>query len=806
MRVVTACIIDGLICWSAIAQVNPTATLKVFCDKPGIGISPMLYGIFFEEINCAGDGGLYAELIRNRSFEESDTAAYWSLATTGTAKGEMSIDTSHPLSGENRHALRLTITDAGGGSVGVSNGGYWGIALKKDAKYNLSFYARCSDSFNGPVKVTLEGVNGKVYARDSVDGITGEWKSFSRTLVAHESDPESRLVLSSSHEGTLWLDVVSLFPQNTFKLRANGLRRELAQMVADLHPSFVRFPGGCWVEGESLKYSYRWKQTVGDIAGRRSVYDLWKYYSTNGLGFHEYLQMCEDLGAAPLFVVNCGMSHTQIVPKDGMALWVQDALDAVEYANGPVDSRWGSVRAKNGHPAPFNLAYMEIGNENGGKAYEERYALFYDALKSKYPQVHLIANVWGGVPKSRPVEIVDEHYYSSPKFFITHADMFDTVDRHGSKVYVGEYAVTDGGGKGNLRGALGEAAFMTGLERNSDVVAMASYAPLFANIHQKVWDPDLINFNGAEAYGTPSYYVQKMFSENRGDVVLPVKMDISSYAYESLPEHHGKVGLGTWNTQAEYKDVRVTGEGNVLFESDFIGRSGDWSASGGDWKVIGGAYRQTAEGSDKRSVAGDSSWKDYTITLKARKISGDEGFLILFYVKDQDNWFWWNIGGWGNTRHAIEWSDEGSKSIVGTPVEGKVIAGQWYDVRIELKGRNIRCSLDGKLIHDVFLQEISLKPLHVVASKDSLTGEVILKVVNVSGKAVDTKVELSGIPDFQSAAKVIRLNSENPAAENSIEHPQNVVPVVKTINEIHPSFLYSFPPFSLTILRMREKK
>lgn len=806
MRIVAAFIAGGLICWSAVGQVSPTATLKVFCDKPGIRISPMLYGIFFEEINCAGDGGLYAELIRNRSFEESDTAADWSLVTTSAAKGEMAIDTSNPMSKENRHALRLTIMDAGKGSIGISNSGYWGISLKNDAKYDLSFYARCSDDFNGPIAVTLESVNGKVYARDSVDGITGEWKSFSRTLVAHESDPESRLVLSSSHAGTLWLDVVSLFPQNTFKLRANGLRQDLAQMVADLHPSFVRFPGGCWVEGESLKYSYRWKQTVGNIAGRQSMYDLWKYYSTNGLGFLEYLQMCEDMGATPLFVVNCGMSHTQIVPKDRMAPWVQDALDAVEYANGPVDSRWGSERAKNGHPAPFNLAYMEIGNENGGKAYEERYALFYDALKSKYPDIHLIANVWGGVPKSRPVEIVDEHYYSSPKFFITHADMYDTVDRQGPKVYVGEYAVTDGGGKGNLRGALGEAAFMTGLERNSDVVAMASYAPLFANIHQKVWDPDLINFNGAEVYGTPSYYVQKMFSENRGNVVLPVQMDVSPDAYEPLPEQHGKVGLGTWDTQAEYKDVRVTKDSKVLFESDFIGRPGDWTASGGDWIVVDGAYRQAADGPDRRSIAGDSSWKDYKITLKARKVGGDEGFLILFYVKNQDNWFWWNVGGWGNTRHAIEWSDKGSKSIVGAPVAGKVVTGQWYDVSIELNGRNIRCSLDGKLIHDVNLQEISPKPLHVSAGRDSASGEVILKVVNVSEKAIETKIDLSGIPGLQLPAKVIQLRSENPAAENSIAHPYNVVPVVKTIEDIHPAFQYSFPSFSLTILRVRESK
>ena len=271
-----------------------------------------------------------------------------------------------------------------------------------------------------------------------------------------------------------------------------------------------------------MSLAYRWKQTIGDPSERRTQYNLWQYHATHGIGYHEYLQMCEDLGAEPLFVINCGMSHKEVVPLDKMGEFVQDALDAIEYANGPVSSTWGALRAKNGHPAPFNLKYMEIGNENGGTAYQERYALFYDAIKAKYPQMHLIADEWSGRPTNRPIEIVDEHYYSTPEFFIANADKYDSYDRAGRKVYVGEYAVTQGCGQGNLRAAVGEAAFMTGLERNSDVVVMASYAPLFANVNYKKWNPDLIDFDSSRVYGIPSYYVQQMFSENRGDVVLPV--------------------------------------------------------------------------------------------------------------------------------------------------------------------------------------------------------------------------------------------------------------------------------------------
>ena len=442
-----------------------------------------------------------------------------------------------------------------------------------------------------------------------------------------------------------------------------------------MKPAFVRFPGGCYVEGDKLANAFRWKDTIGDVAQRPGHWNLWGYRSTDGLGYHEYLQMCEDLGAEPLYVINCGMAHKDHVAMDQMGPWVQDALDAIEYANGPATSTWGSLRAKAGHPAPFNLKYLEIGNENGGPLYQERYRLFYDAIKARYPDIQLVADVR---TTQRPTEILDEHYYNSPEFFIDNAGKYDKYDRKGPKIYVGEYAVTQNCGQGNLRAAIGEAAFMTGMERNCDVVVMASYAPLFVNVGWRQWNPDAINFDGARAYGTPSYHVQKMFSHNRGDVVLPI--DLESPAVE-LGAKGGAIGVGTWATQAEFKDIKVTRGDKTLFESDFAKGLEGWRTIGGQWKAESGVLRQTGRQTDVRAIAGERSWDNYTYTLKARKLGGAEGFLIMFRVQDPRAKAWWNLGGWGNTKHAIEMG-----GIIGNEVPGRIETGRWYDIRIELHG------------------------------------------------------------------------------------------------------------------------
>jgi alpha-L-arabinofuranosidase len=688
-----------LLAGSAQAQ---TATLTVQVDKPGIQISSNLFGLFFEEISSAGDGGLYAELVRNRSFEESASKPeFWTFLTGGSGKGEMAVDMTFPLNPQNPRALKLTHS-GGVGSVGAVNNGFWGIPLQQGETYHLSFYVRSSVGFNWPITVSLESANGNaVYAYAPVEVGGTSWRQVSVSLRPTVTDPKARLVLRIAQSGSVWVDMVSLFPGNTFNHRTNGLRLDLANLLKEIKPAFLRFPGGCYVEGDYLTNAFRWKDTLGNPAARPGHRNgVWNYSSTDGLGYHEYLQLCEDLGAEPLFVINCGMAHKDTVPLDQMSSWVQDALDAIEYANGPTNTTWGSQRAANGHAEPFNLKFMEIGNENGGPAYNERYALFHDAIKAKYSDVQLIACLWGGVPNSRPVEMIDEHYYANPMFFINNATRYDGYNRKGPKIYVGEYAVTSGSGNGNLRGALGEAAFMTGLERNADIVTMASYAPLFANVNNKNWNPDLIYYDSSRVAVTPSYHVQKMFAENRGDIVLPasVQVDMPGDAQQA---HQGSIGLGSWNTQVEYTNVVVTQNGHTLYRSDFNSGAAGWEVRGGNWIATNGVYQQTMLLPDCRSTTGNTNWSDYTIRVRARKIRGEEGFLVSFNARDAANYTWWNIGGWKNTQHGIELAENGSKTTLGSTVAGEIETNRWYDIRVELGGCKVRCYLDDRLVHEI---------------------------------------------------------------------------------------------------------
>lgn len=771
------------------------AGITVRTDRPGPAVSPLLWGIFFEDINHSADGGIYPELVRNRSFEDAAEPQHWTLEPTGSGRGEWAIDTEKPLNPYNRRSLRVRISEASAAAkLNLVNLGYWGMGVTEGADYRLSLAVRAADGFAGPLEVRLERATGECLARGELAGAGPDWKTLTLDLRASGTDPRARLVLAFASPGTVWLDMVSLLPKTTWK--GHGLRPDLAGMLEGLRPAFVRFPGGCWVEGHDLAHSYRWKETIGDVAHRRPLYNLWQYHATHGLGYHEYLVMCEDLGAKPLFVINCGMSHSEVVPMDQMGPLVQDALDALEYANGPVDSVWGGLRARNGHPAPFGLEYLEIGNENGGPAYHERYALMARAVKARYPQVQIIANEWGGLPTNAPIEIVDEHYYSNPEFFIGQADRYDRYNRAGPKIYVGEYAVTQDCGQGNLRGALGEAAFMTGMERNSDVVIMSSYAPLFVNVNYRKWNPDLINFDSARVYGLPSYYVQQMFSEHRGDVVLPLEVQspVVATGFDG-----GAIGVGTWLTQAEFKDIQVTRAGQTLFSAATPGAAGAgrdaWKLLGGDWHFEEGVVRQSSLADNVRAVAGDKAWTDYTLTLKARKLGGAEGFLILFRVQDENRKSWWNLGGWGNQRHAIEMG-----GIVGKEVPGRIETGRWYDIRIELAGRSIKCYLDGQLLHDVAAP--ALKSLHASATRVKASGEVVLKVVNVGQREQPTEVRLEGLGRITRPARAIVLTSAHPTDENSLDEPRKVAPVERTLTLDGPRFRHVFPGNSVTVLRL----
>jgi alpha-L-arabinofuranosidase len=775
---------------SAVSVNAQTAKINVAVDQPGHKISPTLWGIFFEDINLSADGGIYPELVRNRSFEDADKPADWN--TTGA---EAAIDESKPLNPFNRRSLRLKVN----GGFTVENRGYWGMNAVKGDSYTFKFAARVADGFNSPLTVKLIGADGKLLASGKVSVVGGNWIYRTVTLTPTENDTKARLEISGDGKGTLFLDMVSLLPDKTWK--DHGLRPDLAEAISALQPSFLRFPGGCWVEGDTMDKMYDWKKTVGNVDVRTPLWNIWQYYATHSLGYHEYLQLAEDLGAEPLFDINCGMSHKENIPMDLMTQWVQDALDAIEYANGPTNTLWGGWRARNGHPAPFNLKYLEIGNENGGPAYHERWALFVAAIKAKHPEITLVANHWaGGYPKTPMPEMVDEHYYDTPEWFLRHAHQYDQYDRKGPKIFVGEYAVTRNGGLGNLRAAIGEAAFMTGIERNSDVVTMACYAPLFCNANHKRWPVNLINFDSSTWFGLPGYYVQKLFSEHRGDVTLPANVESP---VSELSVSGGMIGVGTWNTAAEFKDIQVTApDGKVLFESDFTKGTRGWKllGAGADWRSQDGVLRQGAEREFIRALAGKREWTDYTLSLKARKISGSEGFLVLFRIGGNEDRTWWNIGGWGNTAHGIE----AGETLDSKP--GFIETGRWYDLKVVVHGKNVKCYLDGQMIHDLnYDAGGKVTSLYAAAATEEKTGDIIVKVVNANPKELETEIHFSGTSNLTGKGTAIVLTSESPTDENTLQEPTKVSPKMDAVNFTGTTLKRVFPGNSFTVLRLQTK-
>jgi len=802
----------GLLAASVLCA-QTAATVSIAADQPGAVVSFNLFGIFFEEINFAGEGGLYAEMVRNRSFYDPANPDYWTLVTQGTAGGVLSMDSGKPLNPNRTNSLKLTM-QSGVGSVGAANAGFWGMSLQAGAIHSLSFYAAAANGFTGPITAQLESANGlTVYAAASFTGLTANWQLFSAALEPSGTDTNAQLVLSISQPGTVWLNLVSLFPQATFRNHTNGLRADLAEMLAGLQPSFLRFPGGNYIEGADLTGAFRWKKTIGDVAQRPGHANPWGYWSTDGLGYHEYLQLCEDLGMTPLFAINCGLSlgwdgaTNNTVPLAQMGPWVQDALDAIEYANGATNTTWGAQRAANGHPAPFNLQYLEIGNENSGPYYDERYALFYSAIKSNYPAMRLICTDAGN---SAPVEIQDQHYYSSAAAFIALATQYDNYSRSGPKIFVGEYAVTaNPGAYDNLSSALGEAAFMTGLERNSDLVLMASYAPLFANVNGRQWQPDLIYYDSARAVlGTPSYYVQQMFSRNRGDTILPATVMIASNVNTSLTR--GAIGLGSWNTSVQYTNLVVTSNGVTLYQSHFAADgSNGWSVYNGAWSVTNGLYAQTAITTDCYSTAGSTNWANYTFSLQARKVAGDEGFLILFNVLDDSNWTWWNIGGWGDTLDGIEQMVNGSKTTY-AQVPQYIAENTWYYIRIVVTGARAQCYLGTNatqaatnLVQDVTLPATQNAGLLVSSTYAHSSGEVIVKAVNPYSAPLTTTFNVRGVNSISPAATAILLTSSSPADENTFPLPTYVFPVTNIISNAGTNFTLTLLANSLSILGLR---
>ena len=823
------------------------ATITIDASVAGPRVNPRMYGIFLEEINHGVDGGLYAELIRNRGFEDGRPpegyelrngrwldvngvpagvdefgykiggAPFWSLVRSGEAAGEIHLETTGGITKESPYCLRLDVEKLGDGQIGIANEGFFGIGINEGHKYRFSLYARTDGNFAGPLTVRLEDADGNAASNDATMKAYGpKWKHYTATLTANRTESKAQLVILAGATGTLRLDFVSLFPEKTWKGRPNGLRSDIAQMIAELKPAFVRFPGGCVVEGGTIETAYNWKDTVGPVENRPERWGPWNVRRTHGMGLYEYFQFFEDLGAEPLYVGFCGQtcifrrSRGETVPMQEMG-WVRDNfLDVVEYANGPADSTWGAKRAAAGHAEPFNLKYIEIGNENQGPELRDRYIFIHAALKSKHPNLKYIADLsWTSDASMRGAEfdIVDRHYYQNPRWFLQRFGEYDDRDRRLPPLYLGEVAVTSGEAgplRGNLLAALAEGVFLMGCERNADTVHMVSYAPLLAHVDGRTgltgspppWH-GMIYFDGTRVFGTASYYLWKLFGTNRPDQVVAADVELAN---PEPPKITGQIGVGTWAARAEFKDIRVERGRQVLYESDFSNNADGWlpereqRSRNSPWRTEEGAYRQDREGY-AISYFGDDDWSNYTLSLKARKSSGNEGFLIVFGRKGGDR-YWWNLGGWGNTQHAIELN----QTPVGRPVRGRIEADRWYDVKIDLNGNHIRCYLDGELIHDV--ESTPPGTFFMTAGRDDSRGELVIKAINVAPEPLRTELIIEGAALAADGARKIVLSATRLEENNSLEEPRRIVPVEEPLVAASTKFEHEFPSYSLTILRI----
>jgi alpha-N-arabinofuranosidase len=525
---------------AVVAKPQAVATLMVDMTKPVAQVSPMLYGLMTEEINYSYDGGLYGELVQDRTFQSSRSdTENWVPVEQGTARGSVMRDMATGPSPALTASLKMTVTQADvANTYGLRNRGWWGVPLRANSTYTGSVYAKADAAGIGAgARVSLiANYTGKVLATEKLPALTKDWKQYSFNLktgggVAPTAD--NQIVVSVDKPGTVWLQLLSVFPP-TYKNRANGNRVDLMEMMAAMHPQFLRFPGGNYLEGDHINERFDWKKTIGPLVDRTGHRSPWKYQSSDGMGLLEFLDWCEDLKMQPVLAVYAGYSLMQEVVKPGADLvpYVQDALDELEYVTGDVSTKWGAERAKDGHPAPFALKYVEIGNEDffdQSRSYDGRYTQFYKAIKAKYPQLQLIstANSRGNEVKSVKPDVIDDHYYRRAEQFFGDVHHYDAVDRRGPKIFVGEWATREGTPTPNMGAALGDAAWMTGMERNSDLIVMSSYAPLLVNVNPggMQWQSDLIGYDANSAYGSPSYYAQAMFASHIGTEVLGADLE-----------------------------------------------------------------------------------------------------------------------------------------------------------------------------------------------------------------------------------------------------------------------------------------
>ncbi|MCH5197328.1 MAG: hypothetical protein J1E34_00345 [Oscillospiraceae bacterium] len=845
-------------------------------------ISDLLFGIFFEDINFAADGGLYAEMVANRSFEFTPLAAgdqLYHYSSVNNAVLDVKIDDAqNGLNMNNRNYL--VVSNPLGGLAGVQNMGFMeGMAIEEKA-YTFSVYAKALNGYDGGVTVRLVAGD-ETAAEGVIEKITNEWTKYTLTLESKIKADKDVYIQVLINEGVAAFDMISLFPEDTYHGRENGLRNDLAKKLEELQPKFLRFPGGCVIEGYNIPTAYRWKDSIGvdkdgqpllfndtygDVAARSQGENIWTDHSatddpwpcfmTYGLGFYEFFVLCEDLGASPVPVLSCGLycqmrgMHGEDMNSADFAAFMQDMLDLVEFCRGDETTVWGKVRIAMGHEDPFEIQYIGIGNENEGEEYFERYQAFLDKFNEArladpelYDGIELIysagaSDALNGGNHKKAYEYaeehiengnvtafagaIDEHYYQTPEWFLKNADYYDennyrrsadeltaTVYGGAIPVFLGEYAARSN----RLEAALAEAAYMTGLERNGDIVRMAAYAPLFASATASHWSPNLIWFNNSGVTTSVNYYVQKLFANNQGTKLLKSSLNGAAVEQQDL---QGRVGVGTWYTEAEFDNLLVVDNetGKTLIKDDFSIPNFFWNwqnVNKGNFKIKGG--KLIHEGTDMRySDIGDVAYigvnndmKNYTFTVEATKTDGEEGFLIPFAVQDADNNYFWNIGGWGNTVSCLQNMSGGIKTgqILKTVSDFRVETGKTYLIKIVVNGSAVQGYIDGELMFDYDTASPAEAEAYCVVSTDD-RGDIIVKIVNVTErvKTVAVSIENAEVAD---SASVQQLKGENLTDENVFGEEETCSIEEFTLSGISEQFNYAVPAYSVTVLRIPQK-
>lgn len=814
--------------------------LTVDTNKIKFKLNPRLYGLFFEDINKAADGGLNAELVENKSFEQikngDETLYAWQVI--GDQNNSYTLENKDGIHLNNPSYLKLNLKE----KIVLNNIGHNGIPMKKGENYTFSLWLR-NDTFVGNITACVEGGSGKKLSDEAIiQGQVvknGEWSKYTAQIKGIEKGI-GNLIITFEGSGIINVDFISLMPQVTWrgkdvdKWPYGGLRIDLVEALQELSPGFIRFPGGCIVEGDGLDNTYNWKDTIGPLEERKEQKNLWGYWQSYGLGYHEYFQLCEDLGAEPIPVVHAGMTcqirkpGEYYVPKsEAFEESIQNAIDLIEYANGDSTTYWGQKRVQNGHIEPFNLKYIAIGNENWGAQYWENFDIFKERIQEKYKNITVITSsgpwasgpeydmAWEEINEKHKETFVDEHFYMTPEWFLGNTDRYDYYNREGAKVFIGEYAAHNG--KANLQApasgntlyaALAEAAFMTGIEKNGDVVKMASYAPLFAKQGSTQWPYNMIWFDHYNIVYTPNYYVQQLFSKNLGDTLLESNLEKEN---EGLQDISGGIMLGGWSTAVAYDEVQVISnkDGKIIFEDDFEDNIIDpiWKIKDGVWKEEEGVLKQISTTDGEKTIYIDGvEWSDYTVNVKVKKVSGMEGFLIGVGVTGPDDFIWYNAGGWGNTKDAVERSCAGTKAGIGFTKKGTFLPIKTNaDYTIDICYTNEQLKV---IKNDVVIQEVAIKALqkdlYTSVTQDSQTKETFVKLVNTTEKPIELILKFED-KSFEGKQKMITLAHDNPQVINSFKCPNAIMPIEQEI-AIQQNQSIIIPAYSVNVIKLSKNE